>query len=302
MVGPYDVAMRVLITGSTGLLGSALVPALTKAGHEPVRLRRGTDARAGELRWDPTNSDIDDLTGIDAVVHFAGIGIGDKKWSDDQKRALVESRTIPTRLLAEAMATAVDGPRILLSGSAIGYYGNRGDEKLTEASGPGSDFQADLCVAWEEATAAAQDAGIRTCHLRTAVVQTADGGTLARQLLPFKLGIGGRFGPGTQWFSWISMEDEMRAILHLLDNDISGPVNLASPNPVTNNEFTKTLGKVVNRPTLLPTPLLPIKAVYGNELVETLMLGSLRVVGDKLLESGFEFSHPDLESALRATI
>ncbi len=294
--------MRVLVTGSTGLLGSALLPILTTAGHEPVRLRRGVDAGPGELRWDPAKGEIDDLTEIDAVVHFAGVGIGEKRWTPEQKKALVESRTIPTRLLAEAMASTDDGPKILLSGSAVGYYGNRGDEELTEESAVGTDFQADLCASWEAATEPAEAAGIRTVHLRTAVVQTAEGGTLARQLLPFKLGIGGRFGPGTQWFSWISMQDQMRAILHLLDNELSGPVNLASPNPVTNLEFTETLGRVLKRPTLLPTPLFPIKAVYGSELVETLMLGSLRVVGVKLAESGFEFDHPQLEDALRATI
>lgn len=294
--------MRVLVTGSTGLIGSALVSALASAGHDPVPLRRGAAAAAGELGWDPESGSIDDLSGIDAVVHLAGVSIGAKRWTDDQKRAIVESRTVGTGLVARAMAAADPEPAVLISGSAVGYYGNRGDEELTEASAAGTDFQADVCIQWEAATRPAQDAGIRTCHIRTGVVQTADGGTLARQLLPFKLGLGGRFGPGTQWFSWISMEDELRAILHLLENDVVGPVNLVSPNPVTNVEFTKTLGKVLNRPTILPTPLLPLKAVYGSELVETLMLGSLRVVGTKLLESGFEFAHPDLEGALRATI
>lgn len=294
--------MRVLVTGSTGLIGSALVSALASAGHDPVPLRRGAAAAAGELGWDPESGSIDDLSGIDAVVHLAGVSIGAKRWTDDQKRAIVESRTVGTGLVARAMAAADPEPAVLISGSAVGYYGNRGDEELTEASAAGTDFQADVCIQWEAATRPAQDAGIRTCHIRTGVVQTADGGTLARQLLPFKLGLGGRFGPGTQWFSWISMEDELRAILHLLENDVVGPVNLVSPNPVTNVEFTKTLGKVLNRPTILPTPLLPLRAVYGSELVETLMLGSLRVVGTKLLESGFEFAHPDLEGALRATI
>jgi uncharacterized protein (TIGR01777 family) len=294
--------MRVLVTGSTGLIGTALIPALSAAGHEPVRLRRGVSPGEGELRWDPATGDIDDLSGIDAVVHLAGVSIGAKRWTDDQKRVIVESRTVGTRLVAEAMAAAHPRPQVLVSGSAVGYYGSRGDEKLTEASAPGTDFQADVCVQWEAATRPAEDAGIRTVHIRSGIVQTAKGGTLSRQLLPFKLGIGGKIGPGTQWFSWISMEDELGAILHLLGSDVSGPVNLVSPNPVTNLEFTKTLGKVVNRPTILPTPLLPIKAVYGSELVETLLLGSLRVVGVKLLESGYEFTYPQLEEALRVVI
>ena len=294
--------MRVLVTGSTGLIGTHLLPVLESAGHEPVRLRRGVAPAEGELHWDPAKGTIDDLSGIDAVVHLAGVSIGEKRWTDAQKRAILDSRTGPTTLLAEAMAAANPKPQVLISASAVGYYGNRGDEELTEASSPGDDFQADVCVQWEAATQPAQDAGIRTVHIRSGVVQTAKGGTLARQLLPFKMGIGGRFGPGTQWFSWISMEDELGAILHLLESDVSGPVNLVSPNPVTNLEFTKTLGDVVKRPTFLPTPLLPIKAVYGSELVETLMLGSLRVVGVKLEQTGYTFKYPGLEDALRAVI
>ena len=294
--------MRVLVTGSTGLVGSALLPALSAAGHEPVPLLRGGTMHDGGRQWDPAQGTIDDLSGIDAVVHLAGVSIGAKRWTDGQKRAILESRTVGTELVAAAMAAADPKPAVLISASAVGYYGNRGDEELTEASPPGSDFQADVCVKWEAATKAAEDAGIRTVHIRSGVVQAANGGTLARQLLPFKLGLGGRIGAGNQWFSWISMADEIGAILHLLDSDVSGPVNLVSPNPVTNLEFTKTLGRVVNRPTFLPTPLLPLKAVYGAELVETLLLGSLRVVGVKLLETGYEFKHADLEDALRAVV
>ncbi|NNC93430.1 MAG: TIGR01777 family protein [Acidimicrobiia bacterium] len=294
--------MRVLVTGSSGLLGSALLPALAEAGHQVVRLLRGVGGPAGNLHWDPAVGTIDDLSGIDAVVHLAGVSIGAKRWTDGQKKAILESRTIGTRLLAEAMAAADPKPRVLISSSAVGYYGNRGDEELTEESSPGTDFQADVCVQWEAATRPAEEAGIRTVHIRSGVVQTPDGGTLSRMLLPFKLGIGGRIGPGTQYFSWISMEDEIGAILHLLNSDVAGPVNLTSPNPVTNLEYTRTLGRVVNRPTILPTPLLPVKAVYGSELVEALMLGSLRVVGVRLAESGYAFKHPDLEAALRAVI
>lgn len=294
--------MKVLVTGSSGLLGSALMPALADAGHDVVRLLRGLGGPSGNLHWDPAAGTIDDLSGIDAVVHLAGVSIGAKRWTDGQKKAILESRTIGTRLVAEAMAAADPKPRVLISSSAVGYYGNRGDEELTEESPPGTDFQSDVCVQWEAATRPAEDADIRTVHIRSGVVQTPDGGTLSRMLLPFKMGIGGRIGPGTQYFSWISLEDEIGAILHLLATEVAGPVNLTSPNPVTNLEYTKTLGRVVNRPTILPTPLLPVKAVYGSELVEVLMLGSLRVVGVRLAESGYEFKHPDLEGALRAVV
>lgn len=294
--------MKVLVTGSSGLIASSLMPALAAAGHEVVRLLRRVGGPSGNLHWDPVAGTIDDLSGIDAVIHLAGVSIGAKRWSDEQKRAILESRTVGTRLVAEAMAVASPRPKVLISASAVGYYGNRGDEELTEESPPGSDFHADVCVQWERATKPAEDAGIRTVHIRSGVIQTPDGGTLSRMLLPFKLGIGGRIGPGTQYFSWISMADEIGAILHLLATDVSGPVNLTSPNPVTNLEYTKTLGRVVNRPTFLPTPLLPVKAVYGSELVDALMLGSLRVVGVRLAESGYEFEHPDVESALRAVI
>ena len=294
--------MRVLVTGSSGLLGSALMPALADAGHQVVRLLRRIGGPSGNLSWDPVAGTIDDLSGIDAVVHLAGVSIGAKRWTDGQKKAILESRTMGTRLLTEAMAAADPKPRVLISASAVGYYGNRGDEELTEESSPGTDFHADVCVQWEAATEPAEAAGIRTVHIRSGVVQTAEGGTLSRMLLPFKLGLGGRIGPGTQYFSWISMEDEIGAILHLLTTEVAGPVNLTSPNPVTNLELTKTLGRVVNRPTILPTPLLPLKAVYGPELVEALLLGSLRVVGVRLAESGYEFKYPDLEAALRAVV
>jgi len=274
------------------------MPALQRAGHEALPLRRGDGP--GEVRWDPSAGTIDALSGIDAVVHLAGVGIGHKRWSDTQKRAILDSRTIGTRLLSEAIAAADPRPSVLISASAIGYYGDRGDEELTEASRPGDDFLADVCVQWEGATQPAQAAGVRTVTTRTGIVLSSSGGALKRMLLPFKLGAGGRLGSGYQWMSWISLDDEIAAIIHLLDSDVSGPVNLVAPNPVTNREFTKTLGAVLKRPTFLPTPLAPVKALYGSELVESLLLASQRVVGTALADSGYAFAHPTLTPALEA--
>ena len=294
--------MRVLVTGSSGLIGSQLVPALAAAGHQAIRLHRGRAPGGPDLEWDPSAGTIDDLSGIDAVVHLAGVGIGEKRWTDEQKRAILESRTHGTRLVSEAIATADPRPSVFLSSSAIGYYGNRGDEELTEGSPPGTDFLADVCVQWEAATAAAEAAGVRTVHLRTGIVLSADGGALKRMVLPFKLGLGGRIGSGDQFMSWISMQDEIGAILHLLSSDVAGPVNLTAPNPARNQEFVDTLGDVVNRPTVLPTPLFPLKAALGGELVESLLLFSQRVVGVELQKSGYQFQHQQLAEALRAVV
>lgn len=294
--------MRVLLTGSSGLIGSALIPALAAAGHDVVRLLRRIGGPSGNLHWDPEAGEIDDLSGIDAVIHLAGVGIGEKRWTDAQKQAILESRTTGTRLLSEAIAAADPPPSVFISASAIGYYGSRGDDELTEESPPGSDYLADVCRQWEAATERAADAGVRTVVARTGIILTTDGGALGRMLLPFKLGLGGRLGSGHQWMSWISFEDEIGALLHLLESDVSGPVNLTAPNPVSNREFTKTLGAVLKRPTLLPTPLLPVKARFGGELVEALLLSSQRVVGSRLLDSGYQFRHPTLEGALRAVV
>ncbi|MBT8165853.1 MAG: TIGR01777 family protein [Acidimicrobiia bacterium] len=294
--------MRVLITGSSGLIGSALMPALAAAGHDVVRLLRGTGGPSGNLHWDPAAGTIDDLSGIDAVIHLAGVGIGEKRWSEEQKRAILESRTVGTRLVAEAMAAATPRPSVMVSSSAIAVYGNPGDAELTEESPAADDYLADVVVQWEAAARPAADAGIRVVYPRTGIVLSSRGGALDRMLLPFKLGLGGRVGPGTQWMSWISMADEIAALIHLLEGDLSGPVNLTAPNPATNLEFVKTLGSVLNRPTLLPTPLLPVKARFGAELVESLLLYSQRIVGVKLLESGFEFQHLELRGALEAAV
>lgn len=294
--------MRVLISGSSGFLGTALLSALAAEGHEPVRLVRDGTSGAGGLRWDLSRGIIDDLSGIDAVFHLAGAGIGDKRWTDSRKRVILESRTIGTRLVAEAIAAADPRPSVLVSASAIGYYGSRGDEELTEDSGPGSDFLSDVCEQWEAATRPAEAAGVRTVRARTGIVLSGSGGVLQRMLLPFKMGLGGRLGSGRQWMSWIALDDQIGAFLHLLNTDVSGPVNLTAPHPVTNREFTTTLGAALKRPTVLPTPLTPLRVRYGRELVQALLQGSQRVVGAALADSGYEHRHPTLEPALRAAI
>jgi hypothetical protein len=243
------------------------------------------------------------LEGLGGVVHLAGAGIGDKKWTPARKSLILESRTRGTGLLARTLAGLREPPPVLVSGSAVGYYGNRGDELLTEASAPGDDFTADVCVAWEAATAPAADAGIRVVMIRTGLVLAHHGGVLKRLLLPFRLGIGGRTGSGAQYMSWIALDDHVRGIVHLLErDDAHGAVNLVAPNPVTNAEFTTTLGKVLHRPTVLPTPLAPLKVIYGSELVQSLLVDGQRVSSVKLEASGFEFAHPDLDGALRAAL
>jgi uncharacterized protein (TIGR01777 family) len=300
--------MRVAITGSSGLIGTALQAHLTKLDHTAIPVVR-TKPDAGEIGWSPNDDAADaaalaaQLEGIDAVVHLAGAGIGDKRWTDDYKQVLVESRTKGTTLLAAAIAQCDNGPKVLLSGSAIGIYGARGDEELDESSSAGTGFLADLTAQWEQCTAAASDAGVRVVLLRTGIVLSADGGALKKQLPIFKLGAGGTMGSGKQWQSWISIDDEVAAITHLLSADVSGPVNLTAPKPVTQKEFADTLGKVLKRPTFLPIPKFGPKLLLGSELAENLLFTGQKVHPTVLLgESTFTFQHPDLEPALRALL
>ncbi|HEX5615226.1 MAG TPA: TIGR01777 family oxidoreductase [Acidimicrobiia bacterium] len=297
--------MDVLVSGSTGLIGAALVRALEARGDRVRRLRRGGASDPDDVAWDIDAGTIGRaaLAEVDAVVHLAGEGIGERRWTDDQKRAIRESRTRGTSLLARALADAERKPAVFVSASAIGYYGDRGDEILTEASAPGDDFLARVCVDWEQAAQPAADAGVRTVWARTGIVLDAHGGALARMALPFKLGVGGRIGSGRQFMSWVTLDDEVRAILHAIDDaSVRGPINVTAPNPVSNQEFTATLGRVLRRPTVLPTPLFGLRALYGAELVEHLLLFSQRVQPTALTASGFAFAHPQLEPALRAVL
>ncbi len=297
--------MRVGITGSSGLIGTALAGHLRSAGHEVVAVVRRSARGADELSWDPSAGtiDVDAVRRLDAVVHLAGAGIGDKRWTDEYKRVLLESRTATTSLLASTLAgLGADGPQVLISGSAIGFYGERGDEVLDESSPAGDGFLADICVQWEAATEPAEAAGIRVAHIRTGIVLSRHGGALKKMLPLFKLGAGGRFGNGTQWMSWISIDDEIGAIEHLLTSSVTGPVNLTAPAPVRNAEFASTLGSVLKRPSFLPVPSFGPKLLLGGELADALLFDGQRVTPRVLGDDGYTFRHPDLTAALRAVL
>ncbi|HSH61161.1 MAG TPA: TIGR01777 family oxidoreductase [Acidimicrobiales bacterium] len=293
--------MNVLVSGAGGLIGSALVPSLESDGHTVRRLVRGR-AEGHDVSWDPSGGtiDVDALQGSDAVVHLAGESIAAHRWSDEQKARIRDSRIRGTSLLADSLAKLPTPPQVLVSSSAIGYYGDRGEEELTEDSGPGDDFLADVCVQWEAATEPAEQVGVRVVHIRTGIVLAPGGGSLKRQVRIFKLGLGGRIGSGRQYVSWISLDDEIGAIRHLLGTATArGPHNLVSPGAVTNAELTKTLARVLSRPALLPVPAFALDVVLGEGLARSLALASQRVVPARLLETEYEFGHPDLEGALR---
>lgn len=296
--------MDVAVTGSSGLIGTALGGALQRAGHRVVPMVRSEPA-GDAIGWDPDHGRIDagGLEGVGAIVHLAGEGIGSKRWNDAQKARIRDSRVRGTALLAGTLATLNRPPKVLLSGSAVGYYGDRGDEVLTESSRAGDGFLAEVCVAWEAAAAPAREAGIRVSHLRTGIVLSAEGGALPRMLTPFRLGLGGRLGSGSQWMSWISIEDEAGAIVHLLGDDApAGGVNLTAPNPVTNADFTAALGRALRRPAAIPVPKIALKAVLGAEMAGELLLSSQRALPTRLLDSGYTFARPDLAGALGAVV
>jgi uncharacterized protein len=294
--------MHIAITGSTGLIGNALVAFLTTGGHRVTRITRSAPTGPDELRWDIERGEIDveGLRGVDAVVHLAGEGIAERRWTDEQKRRILESRTHGTRLIAETLASMDDGPKVLVSASAIGLYGDRGDEVLTEDSGPGEGFLPDVVKAWEAAADPARAAGIRVVHPRIGIVQTPDGGALGKVLPIFKAGVGGKLGSGRQYWSWVSRDDVIGLIHHALtDPDLEGPVNAVAPNPVTNAEYTKILGDVLNRPTILPVPKFGPALILGKELAEDLLFTSARILPERAEKAGYTFRHTTLEACLR---
>lgn len=297
-------AMKIAIGGSTGLVGSALVPFLTTGGHDVARLTRGgsaPDDGTTSVNWNPSEGTIDaaGLEGCDAVVHLGGHNIAEGRWTDGMKRLIRDSRVNSTTLLSRTLAGLANPPNVLVCASAIGFYGDRGQEIMTEDSEPGPNFLSETCHEWEEATKPARDAGIRVVNLRIGVVLSPRGGALKKMLLPFKLGGGGVVGSGKQWMSWICLDDLPQIILHAIQTEsLSGPVNATAPGVVDNREFTKTLGRVLKRPTIIPMPAFVVKIAFG-EMGKELLLGSTRTVPNRLNESGYEFAYPELEPALR---
>ncbi|MFN0148641.1 MAG: TIGR01777 family oxidoreductase [Dehalococcoidia bacterium] len=295
---------RIAISGSSGLVGSALRARLAAQGHEVVRVLRGNDSDPAAL-WNPGQGWFRPgaLEGCDAVVHLAGASIGDGRWTENRKSALRSSRIEATRLLVDHLGTLERKPAVLITASAVGFYGSRGDEELTEESPAGNDFLAGLTVEWEREAARAATFGIRTVMSRFGVILAKEGGALTRMLLPFKLGAGGRIGNGRQWMAWVSLADAVRAVEYAIATDsIEGPVNVTAPNPVTNAAFTKALGGALHRPTLLPTPTFGLKLLLGGEAAEGLLLTSQRVLPRKLEASGFRFDQPAIDTALAAVL
>ncbi len=294
--------MHVVVTGSTGLVGSALRSWLTTAGHQVTRLVRSTPRHGeAEVQWNPETGSVavPGLEGVDAVIHLAGENIATGRWTAAKKWRIRDSRVRGTRVLCEALSQLAEPPKVLVSASAIGYYGDRGAEVLPETSHPGEDFLAWVCRDWEAATAPAAQCGIRVVLLRIGVVLSPAGGALGKMLGPFTLGFGGVIGPGQQYISWIAINDVVSAIHHALRTEtLHGPVNVVAPHPVTNREFTKTLGRVLRRPTLLPMPAVAARLVLGD-MADALLLASTRVESSRLSDSGFQCHYPELEGALR---
>lgn len=293
-------ARRIVVSGATGLIGGVLLPALRRAGWSPERLTRHPP-EGSDIHWDPAKGtvDADRLDGAEAVIHLAGENIGDRRWTDDRKRRIRESRIQGTTLLARTLANLSRKPRVMISVSAIGIYGDRADEVLTESSETGDDFLADVGRVWESSADAARAAGIRVVHPRLGIVLSAKGGALQRMLLPTNLFLGGRLGSGRQWWSWVHIDDVVAAMLHLIDApQLSGPVNVVAPAPVRNAEFMDKLRTVLKRPAIMPTPEFMLRLVLG-EMADPLLLYSQRISSEKLLESGYRFRFPDLAQALK---
>jgi uncharacterized protein (TIGR01777 family) len=293
--------MKILIGGSHGLVGTALIKSLESQGHEVFRLVRHAPTSKTEVEWSPDRYSIAlaRIEGFDAVVNLAGESIAEGRWTDDKKRRIRESRVKGTKLLGDAIANLTTTPKVFVCASAIGYYGNRGDEILTETSAAGSDFLANVCREWEEATALATEKGIRVVNARFGIILDTEGGALKKMLPPFRMGVGGKIGSGKQWMSWIALDDVVGGIQFALANDsIRGPVNFVAPAPVTNAEFTKTLGRVLSRPTIFPIPAFGVRLLFG-EMGEALLLAGQRVKPERLLQAGYKFQHAELATAMR---
>jgi uncharacterized protein (TIGR01777 family) len=295
---------RALVSGASGLIGAALLPALRASGFEVVRLVRRPSSSSDEIEWDPTRPlTPDKLSGFEAVIHLAGENVAGR-WTEAKKAAIRDSRVQGTRNLAQALARVSSRRRVLITASAVGYYGDRGNEVLSEDSPSGSGFLAEVCREWEAATLPAKETGIRTAHMRTGVVLSSKGGALQKMLPPFRLGVGGRLGSGREWMSWIHVQDLVAAVLQILQNEsLQGPVNMVAPQPVTNAEFTGVLGSVLSRPTVFPVPAFVVQGLFG-QMGREVLLASQRVEPKRLIASGFTFQYstlaPALESLLKA--
>ncbi len=293
--------MKILLAGSHGLVGTALTGSLKLDGHEVSRLVRYTPHSESEIEWSPERFSISigRLEGFDAVINLAGESIAEGRWTDEKKKRIRDSRINGSKLLADVLSGLAKPPAAFICASAIGYYGNRGDELLKEDSEPGNDFLANVCVDWEEATRKASESGIRVVNTRFGVILDTNGGALAKMLPPFRMGVGGKIGDGKQWMSWISLADVIGGLRFVLQNDaVHGPVNFVAPNPVTNAEFTKALGHALHRPTIFPIPAFGVRLMFG-EMGEALLLGSQRVEPTVLRQAGYAFKHTELSDALR---
>lgn len=298
--------MRVLITGASGLIGTALQKSFKVKGYEMLLASRKEPKQEDEISWDPDtgfdDEDLPRLEGLNAVVHLAGENIAGLRWTDEKKKAIRDSRVHGTRTMIEAFARLEKKPEVFVSASALGFYGDRGDDEMTETSSSGDTFLSEVCREWESESRRAEDMGIRTVLLRNGIVLSKDGGALATMLTPFKLGVGGVIGSGKQWMSWVSLDDVVAIVHFAIENEkLRGAVNVTSPQPVTNEEFTKTMGEVLYRPTFLPLPEFAVNLVFG-EMGDALLIDSTKVIPKRLLDAGYKFEYPDLQTALEHAV
>jgi hypothetical protein len=296
--------MKILITGASGLVGTALQKSFAEKGHKMLLASRSEPKDAHDIQWTVEDgfAEPERLEGLDAVVHLAGESISGLRWTDEKKKAIRDSRVLGTRNVVEALSKLKKKPKVLIASSALGYYGERGDAEMTESDSPGDNFLAEVAKDWEAESRRAEDAGIRTVLLRTGIVLSKDGGALGTMLLPFKMGVGGVVGSGKQWMSWIALDDHIAAINFAIENEnLRGAVNAVSPNPVTNEEFTKVMGDVLYRPTFIPLPEFAVSMLMG-EMGDALLLTSTKVLPKRLLDAGFEFKYPELKPALEHAV